>query len=118
MLKTFPGPGIYHGIELMAVGREFSGRGFKSHSGQLYIATSKNPSVVNSIYNLHTHAHTHTHARAHASMQARIHARTHTYTRAHTHTHARTHTHAHTYYIYILLLLYLPSNTRKTNFFI
>ena len=121
MLKTFPGPGIYHGIELMAVGREFSGRGFKSHSGQLYIATSKNPSVVNSIYNLHTHA------RAHASMQARIHARTHTYTRAHTvtqshtrthaRTHARTHTHAHTDYIYILLL-YLPSNTRKTNFFI
>ena len=28
---------------------EFSGRGFKSHSGQLSIATSKNPSVVNTI---------------------------------------------------------------------
>ena len=29
---------------------EFSGHGFKSHSGQLSIATSKNPSVVNMIY--------------------------------------------------------------------
>ena len=28
---------------------EFSGRGFKSHSGQLSITTSKNPSVVNTI---------------------------------------------------------------------
>ena len=28
----------------------YSGRGFKSHSGQLSIATSKNPSVVNTIY--------------------------------------------------------------------
>ena len=33
----------------------FSGRGFKSHSGQLSIATSKNPSVVNTIY---TYIHT------------------------------------------------------------
>ena len=29
---------------------EFSGRGFKSHSGQLSIVTSKNPSVMNTIY--------------------------------------------------------------------
>ena len=29
---------------------EFSGRGFKSHSGQLSIATSNNLSVVNTIY--------------------------------------------------------------------
>ena len=29
---------------------EFSGRGFKSHSGQLSMATSKNPSGVNTIY--------------------------------------------------------------------
>ena len=29
---------------------EFGGRGFKSHSGQLSIATSNNPSVVNTIY--------------------------------------------------------------------
>ena len=28
---------------------EFSGRGFRSHSGQVSIATSKNPSVVNTI---------------------------------------------------------------------
>ena len=28
---------------------EFSGRGFKSHSGQLSIATSNNPSLVNTI---------------------------------------------------------------------
>ena len=28
---------------------EFSGRWFKSHSGQLLIAASKNPSVVNTI---------------------------------------------------------------------
>ena len=28
---------------------EFSGRWFESHSGQLLIATSKNPSVVNTI---------------------------------------------------------------------
>ena len=30
-----------------SVWTEFNGRGFKSYSGQLYIATSKNPSVVN-----------------------------------------------------------------------
>ena len=30
-------------------GTEFSGRGFKSHSGQLSIATSKNPSKANTI---------------------------------------------------------------------
>ena len=29
---------------------QFSGHGFKSQSGQLSIATSKNPSVVNTIY--------------------------------------------------------------------
>ena len=29
---------------------EFSGRGFQSRSGKLSIATSKNPSVVNTIY--------------------------------------------------------------------
>ena len=29
---------------------EFSGRGFKSYPGQLSIATSKNPSVVTTIY--------------------------------------------------------------------
>ena len=29
---------------------EFSGRGFKSHSGQLSIATSNNPSMVNTTY--------------------------------------------------------------------
>ena len=29
---------------------EFSGREFKSQSGQLSVATSKNPSVVNTIY--------------------------------------------------------------------
>ena len=29
---------------------EQNGRGFKSHSGQLHIATSKNLSVVNTIY--------------------------------------------------------------------
>ena len=29
---------------------EFSGRGFKSHSGQVSIATLKNPSMVNNIY--------------------------------------------------------------------
>ena len=101
MLKTFPGPGIYHGIKLMAVGHEYSGRGFKSHSVQLYIATSKNPSVVNSIYNLHTHTHTHTHTHARASRQACTHTYTHTHTHTHTHTpmhpstHARTHTHTH-----------------------
>ena len=33
-----------------SVGTEFSGRGFKSHSGQLSIATSKSPSMVNTIY--------------------------------------------------------------------
>ena len=107
MLKTFPGPGIYHGIKLMAVGHEYSGRGFKSHSVQLYIATSKNPSVVNSIYNLHTHTHTHTHMRAQAGRHAPTHTHTHTHTRTHTvththpctqaRTHAPTHTHTHTH---------------------
>ena len=33
-----------------SVSTEFSGRGFKSHSGQLSIATLKNPSVMNTIY--------------------------------------------------------------------
>ena len=32
---------------------EFSGRGFKSHSGQLFIPTSKNSLVVNTIYNIY-----------------------------------------------------------------
>ena len=36
-------------VELMAVWTEFTGRGFKCHSGQPSIATSKNPSVVNTI---------------------------------------------------------------------
>ena len=34
-----------HGLIAQSV-RVFSGRGFKSHSGQLSIAASKNPSVV------------------------------------------------------------------------
>ena len=40
-----------HGLIAQSVrASEFSGRGFKSHSGQLSIATSKNLSVVNTIY--------------------------------------------------------------------
>ena len=35
---------------MVCIYTEFSGRGFKSHLGQLSIATSKNPSVVNTIY--------------------------------------------------------------------
>ena len=39
-----------HGLIAQSVrASEFSGRGFKSHSGQLSIATSENPSVVNTI---------------------------------------------------------------------
>ena len=41
---------LYIYIHIYSVSMEFSCCGFKSHSGQLSVATSKNPSVVNIIY--------------------------------------------------------------------
>ena len=43
-------PDMTHSSVVWSVQTEISGRGFKSHSGQLSIATLKNPSVVNTIY--------------------------------------------------------------------
>ena len=49
-------------IYIYAYITEFSGRGFKSHSGQLPMATSNNPPVVNTIYIcIYIYIYTHTH---------------------------------------------------------
>ena len=44
---------MYVRILDLSVWTEFSGCELKSHSGQLFIATSKSPSVVNTIYIIH-----------------------------------------------------------------
>ena len=48
-LNSWPGSSVGS-----TIWTEFSGRGFKSHSGQLYMATSTNPSVVNTICSIHS----------------------------------------------------------------